>query len=198
LSGTATVATPRFLDALTFAVTLHGRDLRKGSSIPDVAHLLSVCALVLRDGGTEDEAIAALLHDALEDHPEEVTRDTLAERFGPAVLAIVNACTDTPPDYAGGPTPAGRERKSRYRAHAKRLGPPERRVAMADKLDNARAILRDYREHGDRLWARFKTGREDQLWYYRGLVDAFRASGATGYLIDELDRVVSDIEALAR
>ncbi len=197
MSDTATVATPRFLDALIFAVKLHGRDLRKGTSIPYVAHLLSVCALVLRDGGTEDEAIAALLHDSLEDHAQDVSREELAERFGPAVLEIVSACSDTPADFAGGPKPPWHERKVRYIEHVRELGPGALRVSMADKLDNARAILRDYRHLGDELWSRFKVGKEDHLWYYRALADAFRAAGAAGYLIDELERVVTDIEALA-
>jgi (p)ppGpp synthase/HD superfamily hydrolase len=159
--------------------------------------LLSVCALVLNDGGTEDEAIAALLHDAIEDHPKEVTREAIAERFGLEVPAIVEACTDTPPDYTGGPKPPWRQRKSQHLEHVRRLGPKERRVAMADKLDNARAILRDLRQHGDGLSSRFNAGKEDQLWHLRALVDGFRQADASGYLIEDLDRVVSDIESLA-
>src|SRR5678815_1612989 len=88
-------ATPRFLDALAYAVQLHGEDVRKGTTIPYVAHLLNVCSLVFVDGGSEDEAIAALLHDALEDHPEEASRELVDQRFGHEVLAIVEACTDT-------------------------------------------------------------------------------------------------------
>ncbi len=88
------VVTPRFLEALTYAVKLHAADVRKGTTIPYIAHLLSVCALVLMDGGSEEEAAAALLHDALEDHPEEVSREIIAQRFGQKVLAIVEACIE--------------------------------------------------------------------------------------------------------
>jgi (p)ppGpp synthase/HD superfamily hydrolase len=99
LSTTTTAATHRFLDALGYAVRLHGADVRKGTSVPYLAHLLNVCSLVLLDGGSEDEAIAALLHDALEDHPTETNPEVITQRFGDEVLAIVAACTDTPPDY---------------------------------------------------------------------------------------------------
>ena len=100
---TAPTLGPRFQDALLFAVRVHDGELRKGPEIPYVSHLLSVCALVLEDDGDEDEAIAALLHDTLEDHPEEVTKADLERRFGPRVADLVAACTDTPPDYRGGP-----------------------------------------------------------------------------------------------
>lgn len=102
-----TLTGPRFGEALLYAVKLHGGDVRKGSSIPYVSHLFSVCALVLEDGGDEDEAIAALLHDSLEDHPEEVTRADLERRFGSRVADLVELCSDTPPDYEGGPKPPG-------------------------------------------------------------------------------------------
>ena len=108
------VATKRFLDALNYAVVLHGNDVRKSTSVPYVAHLFGVCALVLLDGGTEDEAAAALLHDALEDHPQETSREIISNRFGDEILAIVEACTDTPADYKGGLKPPWRQRKATY------------------------------------------------------------------------------------
>ena len=191
------MATPRFLDALSYATQLHGTDTRKGTSIPYVAHLLGVCSLVLVDGGTEDETIAALLHDALEDHPTETSREVIAERFGPMVLAIVEACTDTPPDYEGGPKPPWRQRKTAYLEHVSQVDAKGQRVALADKLDNARSILTDYRRIGESLWSRFNAGKEDQIWLFRSLVLAFRTAGATGFLVEEFDRTVSELERLA-
>jgi (p)ppGpp synthase/HD superfamily hydrolase len=96
---------PKFEEALLYAVRVHRGDVRKCTSIPYISHLFSVCALVLEEGGDEDEAIAALLHDTLEDHPEVVTRSDLDTRFGPRVARLVELCTDTPPDYRGGPKP---------------------------------------------------------------------------------------------
>jgi GTP pyrophosphokinase len=191
------VLSERFDDALVFANRLHAGDVRKGSTVPYVAHLLGVCALVLVDGGGEDEAVAALLHDALEDHPTETSWDEIEGRFGPEVLAIVVACTDTPPDYAGGPKAPWRERKEAYLAHLAETSPGALRVSLADKVDNARSILADYRVVGDDLWTRFKAGKEDQLRLYRRLVEAFRDTGATGFLVEELERTVSELERLA-
>jgi (p)ppGpp synthase/HD superfamily hydrolase len=190
------VLTHRFDDALAFAVDLHRDQRRKGSGIPYVAHLLSVAALVLEDGGDEDEAIAALLHDSVEDHADRVTLADLRERFGARVSGMVDGCTDTPEDYTGGPKPDWLTRKERYLSHL-RAGHPSLRVSLADKLHNARAILSDFREIGDELWARFSASREQTLWYYRALVTAFRDAGADGPMLRELDRVVTEIERLA-
>ncbi len=186
----------RFLEALAFAHRVHGNDTRKGTSIPYVAHLLSVCGSVLADGGDEDEAIAALLHDTLEDHADTVSRAELGQRFGERVLALVDVCTDTPADYRGGPKPPWRQRKAAYLEHLRRTPASDLRVAVADKLDNARAVLADYRDLGEALWPRFNAGREEQLWYFRSLVDDFRHAGVTGWLVDELDRTVSELERL--
>ena len=189
--------TARFVDALGLAVELHAEGVRKGTSVPYVAHPLAVCALVLVDGGDEDEAIAALLHDALEDAPDKVTRDDLAARFGDNVRDLVAAVTETPPGYRGGPKAPWPERKEAYIEHVPGAGEAANRVALADKVDNARAILADYRVHGEDLWERFNAGREQQLWYYRALVEAFRQADAEGYLFDELERTVAEIERLA-
>lgn len=194
MNARESVATPRFLDALSYAVELHGADVRKGTTIPYVAHLLSVCSLVLVDGGSEDEAVAALLHDALEDHPEVASREVLSRRFGRDVLAIVEACTDTPVDYEGGPKPPWRERKTAYLEHIRVASPSAKRVSLADKLDNARSMLADYRQIGDELWSRFNAGREDQLWFFRSLVAALRAAGEAGFLVEELDDAVTQLE----
>ena len=186
----------RFDTAVSLAARIHDGDIRKGSEIPYLAHLLGTCALVLLDGGDEDEAIAALLHDALEDHPETISREDIGAAFGPRVLAIVEACTDTPPDYAGGRKPPWRERKEAYLAHVRASAPEALRVSIADKLDNARAILADYRAVGGAVWERFSAGEAEQLWYYEGLVAAYREAGARGGLLDELARIVTELVGL--
>lgn len=185
---------PRFEEALLYAVRLHGRDIRKGTSIPYVSHLFSVCALVLEDGGDEEEAIAALLHDALEDHPEKVTRADLESRFGSRVLHLVELCTDTPPDYRGGPKPPWAERKWAYVKRIRDEGYPLCRVALADKLHNTRAVVMDYRRFGDAIWPRFKAGKDDQVKYHRALVEAFREARAPDHLVRELDSLVRELE----
>jgi len=186
--------TPRFEDALVFAARLHGGDVRKGTTIPYVSHVLGVASLALEHGANEDEAIAALLHDTVEDakgDPESV-RTEIRRRFGTAVLDIVDGCTDARTK----PKPPFRERKERYIAHLPEASPSIRLVSASDKLYNARAILSDYRAIGEALWARFNGGRSGTLWYYRALADAFRTLGP-GRLAEELDRVVSEIERLA-
>lgn len=188
---------PRFDEALALAADLHRHQERKGSGIPYIAHLLSVAALVIEDGGDEEEAIAALLHDSLEDHPEKISRASLESDFSGRVAEIVQGCSDTPVDYAGGPKPDWRTRKEAYLAHL-RTGPVSLRVSLADKLHNARAILADYRIVGDELWERFTAGREGTLWYYRALVGAFREGGACGPMLEALDETVGRIEELAR
>lgn len=187
---------PRFEEALSFATRLHADDLRKGSDIPYLAHLLGTCALVLVDGGDEDEAIAALLHDALEDHPETVSREDILARFGSRVLDIVVVCTDTPPDYAGGRKPPWRDRKEAYLARIRASAPPALRVSLADKVDNARAILADYRAIGSGVWERFSAGEAEQLWYYESLVVAYRDAGVRSDLLAELSRVVAELGRL--
>jgi len=196
VSNRDTPLSGRFLEALAFAHRVHGNDTRKGTTIPYVAHLLSVCGTVLADGGDEDEAIAALLHDTLEDHADTVSRDELQRRFGERVLVLIEVCTDTPADYRGGPKPPWRQRKAAYLERLARTPASDLRVPVADKLDNARAVLADYRELGEALWPRFNAGREEQLWYFRSLVDGFRDAGVHGLLIDELDRTVSELERL--
>ena len=184
--------THRFEEALTYAAQLHASQTRKGTSIPYVAHLLSVTALVLEDGGSEDEAIAGLLHDAVEDQGGAATREEIRRRFGDEVTRIVDGCTDT--DVM--PKPPWQARKEVYIAHLHDAPPEVLRVSAADKLHNARAILADLRCHGDTLWTRFSGGRDGTLWYYRALVAAYRQRGASP-LVEELDRVVSEIERLA-
>ncbi len=186
----------RFEEALVYAARIHADQVRKGSGVPYVTHLLGVASLVGEAGGSEDQVIAGLLHDAIEDcigtHPD--IREQLATRFGKDVLAMVEACTDT--DRI--PKPPWRERKEAYLAHLRARAPdnPALLVSLADKLHNARSILRDYGDVGERLWDRFNGGREGSLWYYSALAAAFTEL-QPGPLSHELSRVVSEISALA-
>lgn len=182
----------RFEAALLYAVRLHAQQKRKGTPVPYVCHLLAVAALVMEDGGGEDEAIAALLHDAVEDQGGEPTRQEIRRRFGDKVVEIVNGCTDTDET----PKPPWLERKTRYLEHLRSAGPEVLRVCAADKLHNARSILADLCRHGPAVWDHFKGGRAGTLWYYRTLVQILR-DRSTSFLIEELDRVVTELERLA-
>nr|NIN09787.1 HD domain-containing protein [Gemmatimonadales bacterium]NIN48496.1 HD domain-containing protein [Gemmatimonadales bacterium]NIP05960.1 HD domain-containing protein [Gemmatimonadales bacterium]NIR01130.1 HD domain-containing protein [Gemmatimonadales bacterium]NIS65174.1 HD domain-containing protein [Gemmatimonadales bacterium] len=165
---------------------------RKGKGVPYVAHLLGAASLVLEYGGDEDEAIAALLHDAIEDQGDKITLGEIRRRFGDPVAEIVDGCTDARTT----PKPPWRPRKEAYLAHLQDAAANERLVAAADKLHNAWTLLADYRTQGEAIWSRFSGGREGTLWYYRALVETFKASGPTP-MVDELDRVVTQIERLA-
>lgn len=183
--------THRFEDALIYAHQLHRDQKRKGSNIPYISHLLAVSGLVMENGGTEDEVIAALLHDAIEDQGGLRTRDEIRRRYGADVTAIVEGCTDAHTT----PKPPWRKRKEDYIAHVRTASASVRLVSLADKVHNARAILQDYRTYGEAVWERFKGGRDGSLWYYRSLVQVFREQG-TSPLLDELDRVVTTLETL--
>lgn len=186
----------RLTDALAWAHVLHQRQIRKGSGIPYVTHLLAVASLVGENGGTEDQVIGALLHDSIEDCSDAVPdiREQIAARFGAEVLRIVEGCTDA--DTI--PKPPWRERKELYvqLLRAKEPSHPSVLVSLSDKVHNARSILRDYREIGDELWSRFRGGREGTLWYYHELAEAFGDKGM-GTLADELRETVSALERLA-
>jgi (p)ppGpp synthase/HD superfamily hydrolase len=190
--------TRRFTEAVDYAVIAHAGQVRKGTDLPYVSHLLTVAATVLDDGGSEDEAIAGLLHDVVEDQGEHEDggRARLADvrsRFGDAVAEIVDGCTDF---EVGAERAEWRPRKEAAIAHIAAMSPSVRRVSLADKLHNARAILRDLRRHGDAVWARFNAGRAEQLWYHRALADAY-AEVSDSPLVDDLLAVVEELEARA-
>jgi (p)ppGpp synthase/HD superfamily hydrolase len=182
----------KFEAALVYAARLHRDQTRKGSGIPYVNHLLAVAAIVGENGGTEEEVISALLHDAPEDHGGRARLEEIRERFGDDVAEIVASCTDTYED----PKPTWQPRKEAYVAHVRTAPASVRLVSAADKLHNARAILADLRVSGDKLWDRFTGGKEGTLWYYRALVDAYTIAG-TNAVVDELGEVVRKIESLA-
>ncbi len=183
---------PRFGDALAFAFEAHAAQRRKSKATPYVAHLLAVTALVIEHGGDEDTAIAALLHDAVEDQGGKAMRERIRARFGERVARIVDECTDA--DMV--PKPPWRQRKIAYVGAVPHKSPEARLVSLADKVHNAREILDDYRQVGDALWDRFNGGREGTLWYYRALADAFR-DHAPESLWHQLEHTVSELERLA-
>ena len=182
--------TSRFEEALIYANQLHAHQTRKASGTPYVAHLLGVAALVIEDGGDEDEAIAALLHDAIEDQGGATARQEIRRRFGDRVTAIVDGCTDAETV----PKPPWRRRKERFIQSLDRASPEVLRVTTADKLYNVRSVLSAFRSQGDAIWERFNGGRDGTLWYYRAVTDELRARN-TSQLVEDLDRAVSELEA---
>ena len=185
----------RLIAAMAAAAQIHGSQVRTGTTIPYLSHLLGACAIALDYGAGEDEAIAALLHDAIEDgQPTAAARATVWS-FGDEVGRIVEGCTDADTH----PKPPWRERKESYLA---RLDVEDRSVLLisaSDKLHNARSIVRDLRDIGEEVWGRFSAPKAQTLWYYRSLVTRYRRNPAhTPALIDELDRTVTEMETLAR
>jgi len=181
---------PRFLRAFSFAADKHAGQTRKASTIPYIAHLMGVASLVLEFGGDEDLAIAALLHDVVEDCGGAPMLKEVQRRFGSRVAKIVDGCTDSD-SY---PKPPWRERKEAYIGHLKNADADTRLVSAADKLNNVRSILSDYREVREAIWLRFNGGREGTLWYYRALLKEFLRS-KPNRLIRELELVVGELEA---
>jgi (p)ppGpp synthase/HD superfamily hydrolase len=182
----------RFRRAFLFAADKHSGQTRKASTIPYIAHLMGVASLVLEFGGNEDMAIAALLHDVVEDCGGVAMLKEVRRRFGARVAKIVDGCTDSFTD----PKPPWRERKETYMRHLKKADAETRIVSAADKLNNVRSILSDYREVGEAIWERFNGGREGTLWYYRSLLEEFLRH-KPNRLIRELGLVVRELEASA-
>ena len=184
-----TILTARFSEAFEYARAHHTDQLRKGTSIPYLAHLLAVSALVLEHGGDETAAVAALLHDVVEDGGGERALAEIGERFGPASPRSSRAAA-TPPRTS---RRTGRCASAATSSTSRPRSPDVLLVSAADKLHNARAILGDLREHGDELWMRFNRGASEQLWYYGALRDVFLRR-LPGRLADELDETVRAIE----
>lgn len=181
----------RFIEALSYAAELHSRQQRKVSGEPYVSHLLGVAAIALQYGADEDEAIAALLHDAIEDQGGAAAREAIRDRFGPRVVQIVDGCSDT--DVT--PKPPWRTRKEAYIEHLRHATDSMRLVSTADKIHNARAILQEYRVRGAALWEHFRGGRDGTLWYYRSIVDTLKQT-APNPMVEELGRIVTELERL--
>jgi len=186
--------TDRFSDALIFAERLHRDQRRKGSGVPYIAHLLAVCAIVLEWGGGEDTAIAALLHDAVEDQGGLETLALIKARYGSRVAQIVSDCTDS---ISADPTakPPWEERKRAHIAHLASATPEVALVTAADKLNNVTAMIRDVRRDGPRTLARFKATPEQQLWYFASVAAALSAHRALAP-IAEIEEGVATLAAL--
>ena len=185
---------PRFRQALDLALDLHGAQPRKGSAVPYAAHLLGVAALVLQSGGDEEQAMAALLHDAVEDQGGRPTLERIRAALGERVARIVDACTDTDVE----PKPPWRPRKEAYLARLRGEPPEVLLVSACDKLDNARAIVADLRRLGPAVWERFSGGRES-LWYYRAVAGVLAQAGRgtpAEPVAAELSRMVDEMERL--
>jgi (p)ppGpp synthase/HD superfamily hydrolase len=193
----STILTERFDRALAYATHVHGGQTRKGTSTPYIAHLLAVAATVLEYGGDEDLAIAGLLHDSAEDQGGTARLEDVKNRFGERVARIVGACSDSLANTAAGETKAHwQERKETYLAHLVQADEDILRVSLADKVHNARSILRDARTEGvgEKVWSRFSRPKDKVLWYYASLAGVFRTR-LPGQLADELAEIV---EALKR
>lgn len=178
--------------ALQRMFDLHRSQRRKGNNVPYITHLLAVAALVGEYGGDEDQFIAALLHDAVEDAGGHDMLESLREEFGDRVADYVWACSDTAED----PKPPWRPRKEQYLAHLREAPPEVKLISAADKLHNARAITVDLRRIGPAVWDRFKGGRDGSLWYYREALDAL-AAGWDHPILDELRLAVEEMLRLA-
>jgi GTP pyrophosphokinase len=192
----ATVLTDRFDRAILYATHVHGGQVRKGTSIPYVAHLLAVAATVLEYGGSEDMGIAALLHDAVEDQGGEPRLSDIRNRFGDRVADIVRSCSDSVVNSSAGHHKEDwQTRKSQYIEHLNTVDRETLLVSLADKIHNARSILRDLRkpEIGPTVWDRFKNSKEKTLWYYRELANAFQRL-LPGQLAEELIEIVIVLE----
>jgi (p)ppGpp synthase/HD superfamily hydrolase len=180
---------PKFEQALMFANRVHARQQRKESGAPYLAHVLGVTSLVLEDGGSETEAIAALLHDTAEDGGGELILDQIGEQFGAEIAEIVRQCSDT----LTTPKPPWRGRKEAHLAKLATASPEAQRVVLADKVYNTRALLRSLKEFGPRVWASFKGGRDGTLWYFHEMHALFNQT-RPGYLVNEFARLIGEIE----
>ena len=175
--------------AFGYAHEVHDGQFKKGTSVPYLGHLMGVSSIVLGDGGSEDEAVAALLHDAAEDHGGRARLDDIRSRFGDNVARIVEDCTDS----WDTPKPSWLARKQAYIQRARTLSSPSLRVSIADKVHNTYGILRDLRNIGEKVWERYDVSADDVLAYYESLVRAYREAGG-GRLVDELERIVRGIQ----
>ena len=184
----------KFEQGLVYANRAHANQTRKKTGIPFAGHILGVTAIALEYGANETEAIAALLHDTVEDCGGVERLRDIREKFGDGVAKIVDGCSDT---YET-PKPPWLERKRAYIEHLKNSDAQTRLVSASDKLHNTRAILAELRRHGLGVFERFGGKKDGTVWYYRTLVTAFRQHGDHSDLIDELDRVVTEIEKFVR
>ncbi len=186
------VVSQRFIHALSYAAQLHARQIRKRTERPYIGHLLGVASIVIEYGGDEEMAIAALLHDAVEDQGGLPRLREIRKKFGKRVAHIVDGCTDAYTE----PKAPWLDRKHDYITRVTGENHEVRLVSAADKLSNARETLHELRLHGDSVFERFAGRKTGTLWYYRELINAFRRAGSNP-LVEELDRVVTELESLS-
>lgn len=186
------ILSPRFENAMTYASMVHSGQLRKGTTVPYISHLLAVAALVLEHGGDEDEAIAALLHDAVEDAGGRPRLEDIRSRFGDRVADVVLGCTDAEVI----PKPPWQARKEAYIAHLEHASASTLLVSCCDKLHNCRCIVADQRLCGDEVWKKFTGQRDGTLWYYTSLLKEYERLGVRMDLVEELSRTVATMQSL--
>lgn len=186
-----TVLTEKFAEALNTAYSLHHHQYRKDYKTPYLAHLLAVTALVLEDGGSETEAIAALLHDAVEDQGGLATRQIIQELFGEAVINIIDSCTESETI----PKPPWQARKQRYLQQIQLASPSAQRVSLADKLHNARDLLRALETEGDIVWQRFTEGKTGVLWFYQALLKVYQSKQS--HLFRQIHKIVDQLATIS-
>lgn len=179
----------RFTDAFAYAVHLHARQARKGTAISYLTHLMTVCSLVLEDGGDEDQAVAALLHDGPEDQGGQPVLDEIRRRFGDEVATLVDGLTDT----LKSPKPDWEPRKRTYLARLEDEPRAVLRVSLADKLHNLRSIAVDHAVRGESLWDRFNAGQKQQEWYFRALLDIFERRLPDSRNLPEFRRLAAEV-----
>lgn len=181
----------KFEEALVFAFRAHREQQRKGAGVPYISHLMGVAGIALDFGADEDEAIAALLHDAAEDQGGRPMLERIRRKFGERVAECVEGCTDS----FESPKPPWRARKEAYVARVRHEPASVQLISAADKLHNVQSIVRDHRLSGERVWGRFSAGKEEIAWYYRSLVEAFRAPRVQ-IIAGELELAVRQLERL--
>jgi len=184
------VLSRKFESALAFANQVHAHQKRKDSGAPYFAHVIGVAALVLEDGGSEEEAIAALLHDTAEDQGGQAMLDEIAERFGKTIAQIVAECSDT----LISPKPPWQARKENHINGLRTARPETIRIMLADKVYNSRNLLRSLQERGEIVWENFKGGRDGTIWYFQQMYAVF-AETKSGYMLDEFARNIKRIAA---
>ena len=180
----------RFAQAVEFATKLHDGQVRKGTSIPYISHPIAVASLVMEHGGTEDETIAALLHDVVEDCGGQPVLNEVRKLFGDNVATIVDGCTETHIR----PKPPWIERKKKYISHMKTASPSVRLVACADKIHNIRSLIADYRQVGESVWERFRANKKETVWFYNEVLQSLKDSGENRPIILDLEK---EIEVLS-
>jgi len=187
----------KYVTAFKFAAENHKFQLRKGTNIPYLSHLMSVSALIWENGGDEEQAIAGLLHDVIEDaEPASkipLIRQEILKQFGGHVLSLVEGCTDGEPDAFGKKLP-WRERKEHYLTHLSSKTEELLLVSCCDKLHNARAILTDLNTHGEKLFDRFTGKKEGTIWYYQTLVSIYQSRIPNLPAVNELAKTVALFE----